>query len=128
MPLVKKTSNSSPNENAYTIEFANENARQELIGLPMSIRQKAFALLDRMKIFGPSLGMPHTRAMGDGLFEVRATGQEGIGRVLYCTQIGRMIVVLHCFVKKSQKTPKKELDIAITRKLEFENEQTSENI
>ena len=85
----------------------------------MSIRQKAFALLDRMKIFGPSLGMPHTRAMGDGLFEVRATGQEGIGR---------MIVVLHCFVKKSQKTPKKELDIAITRKLEFENEQTSENI
>lgn len=39
----------------------------------MSIRQKAFALLDRMKIFEPSLGMPHTRAMGDGLFEVRAT-------------------------------------------------------
>lgn len=64
MSLVKQTSNSSP----------NENARQELIGLPMSIRQKAFALLDRMKIFGPSLGMPHTRAMGDGLFEVRTTG------------------------------------------------------
>ncbi len=107
----------------YTIDFVNDNARQELLDLPMAIRQRAFALLDRMKIDGPNLGMPHTRAMGDGLFEVRAMGQEGIGRVMYCTQIGRRIVVLHCFVKKSQKTPTKDLEIALARKKELENEQ-----
>ena len=109
----------------FSIEFVNENARQELITLPMSIRQRAFALLDRMKIAGPNLGMPHTRPMGNGLFEIRATGKEGIGRVMYCTFIGRRIVVLHCFVKKTQKTPTKEIEIALARMGELKNEQSN---
>ena len=91
----------------------------------MAIRRRAFALLDRMKIDGPNLGMPHTRSMGDGLFEVRAKGQEGIGRVMYCMRIGRRVVVLHCFVKKSQKTPIRDLEIALSRKKELENEQAA---
>ena len=114
-----------PIDATFTIEFVNENARQELLELPMAIRQRAFALLDRMKIDGPNLGMPHTRSMGDGLFEVRAMGQEGVGRVMYCTRIGRRIVVLHCFVKKSQKTPAKDREIALNRKRELENEQAA---
>jgi len=65
--------------------------------------------------FGPNLGMPHTRAMGEGLFEVRVKGPEGIARVFYCTVVQRRIVMLHAFIKKSQKTPKRELDIAKRR-------------
>jgi phage-related protein len=65
--------------------------------------------------FGPDLGMPHTRAMGDRLFEVRAKAIEGIGRAFYCTLVGRRIVVLHGFVKKTDRTPFKELKIARER-------------
>ena len=53
--------------------------------------------------------------MGDGLFELRIKGQEGIARVFYCTQIGKRIIVLHSFVKKTQKTPIKELELARKR-------------
>ena len=109
-------------ETHFSIEFASENARQELLALPCSTRSRAFALLDRMRIDGPNLGMPHTRALRDGLFEVRAKGRDGIGRVIYCMQIGQKIVVLHCFVKKTQKTPIKEIQIALKRLKEMTND------
>jgi phage-related protein len=72
-------------------------------------------MLVRMAKHGPDLGTPHTRAMGDGLFEVRAKAGEGIGRAFYCTLVGRRIVVLHGFIKKTDKTPAKELKIAHDR-------------
>lgn len=59
--------------------------------------------------------MPHTRAMGGGLFELRIKAAEGIARVFYCTVVDRRIVVLHQFVKKTDKTPSKELEIARRR-------------
>ncbi len=65
--------------------------------------------------------MHHSKAMGGGLFELRPKGPEGIGRVFYCTQVGQMIVVLHSFVKKTQRTPNNELDIATRRLKEVKN-------
>ena len=59
--------------------------------------------------------MPHTRAMGGGLFELRIKAAEEIARVFYCTVVDRRIVVLHQFVKKTDKTPSKELEIARRR-------------
>jgi len=53
--------------------------------------------------------------MGGGLFEIRARGKEGIGRSLFCTAKDREIVILHSFIKKTQKTPKKELEMARKR-------------
>ena len=53
--------------------------------------------------------------MGGGLFELRIKAAEGIARVFYCTVVDRRIVVLHQFVKKSDKTPPKELEIARRR-------------
>ena len=78
-------------------------------------RARYLALLIRMTEFGPDIGMPHTRAMGDGLFEVRAKAVEGIGRAFYCTMVGKRIVILHGFIKKTDKTPAKELRIARER-------------
>jgi phage-related protein len=67
--------------------------------------------------------MPHTRALNNGLFEIRAKADEGIGRAFFCTMIGRRIVILHGFIKKTDKTPKRELDIARSRQKEvFNNE------
>lgn len=53
--------------------------------------------------------------MGGGLFELRIKAAEGIARVFYCTVVGRRIVFLHQFVKKSDKTPPRELQIARRR-------------
>jgi phage-related protein len=58
------------------------------------------------------------QVMGGGLFELRPRGPEGIARVMYCTKIGRRIVILHVFIKKTQKTPKRELEIARRRQRE----------
>ena len=68
-----------------------------------------------MVSIGPNLGEPHSKAFGNGLFELRLKGAEGIARVFYCTQIGRRIVMLHSFLKKSTKTPKRELETAESR-------------
>ncbi|WP_256663803.1 type II toxin-antitoxin system RelE/ParE family toxin [Pseudomonas sp. gcc21] len=57
----------------------------------------------------------HTKAMGNGLFELRAKAKEGIGRGFFCYMEGERIMVLHAFVKKDQKTPKKELELAKAR-------------
>ncbi len=68
-----------------------------------------------MAISGPNLGMPYTKAMGDGLFEIRVRGSEGIGRVFFCCLVGRQVIILHGFIKKTQATPPKELAIARKR-------------
>jgi len=51
----------------------------------------------------------------DGLYEIRAKGKEGIGRSIYCTLKGQEVVILHSFIKKTQKIPKKDLDLAKKR-------------
>ena len=77
-----------------------------------------------MEVYGPDLGMPHTRAMGGGLFELRLKATEGIARVLYCTMIGKRIMILHQFMKKTKKTPPKELGIARRRMKEVKDADT----
>lgn len=59
--------------------------------------------------------MPHSRAMKDGLFEMRCRGAEGIGPAFYCTQVGRELVILHSIIKKTQATPAKDLELARKR-------------
>ncbi|HYV07797.1 MAG TPA: type II toxin-antitoxin system RelE/ParE family toxin, partial [Blastocatellia bacterium] len=87
--------------------------------LPAGLVARFLRYAERMEVFGPDLGMPHTRAMGDGLFELRLKAAEGIGRVFYCTLIGKRIVFLHQFLKKTDKTPPKELKIARQRMKEL---------
>ena len=65
--------------------------------------------------------MPHTRAIGQGLFELRLKAADGIARVFYCTVIDRQIVMLHQFVKKTEKTPARELELARRRMKELKN-------
>ena len=73
-----------------------------------------------MLTVGPDLGMPHTRPLGKGLFELRLKSKEGIGRVFFCTRPDRRIMMLHSFVKKSAKTPAKELKTAQKRMKEVQ--------
>ncbi|MFA6290663.1 MAG: type II toxin-antitoxin system RelE/ParE family toxin [Victivallales bacterium] len=99
----------------WEITYYSARLQEEILNLPEGILARYIALADRMETYGPNLGMPHTRAMGGGLFEIRAKGKEGIGRIFYCAIVGNRIVMLHCFVKKTEKTPPKELDMARKR-------------
>ena len=99
----------------FEIAYYSDILQRDILRFPPGIRARYFLLTDRMEKFGPNLGMPHTRAMGNGLFELRLRAKEGIARVFFCTIVNRKIVMLHSFVKKSQQTPKRDLDIAIQR-------------
>jgi phage-related protein len=105
----------------YTIEFYSESVRLEIFSLPNRLATRFVALADRMMEAGANLGEPHTEAFGGGLFELRLKGAEGIARVFYCTMVGRRIVMLHSFVKKTQRTPPNERWIAETRLKEIKN-------
>ncbi len=96
--------------------------RLEIAALPMTLRVRYAMLTARMIEHGANLGEPHTEAFGGGLFELRLKGAEGIARVFYCTQVGRRIVMLHSFVKKTQKTPTSERRIAEARLKEIKHE------
>lgn len=100
---------------AWSIKYHTKAIESFVLSLPDGLLARYLRLTDMMLEFGPNLGMPHTRAMSDGLFELRIKGKEGIARVFYCTLIGQKIVMLHGFIKKSEKTPPKELRIARER-------------
>ncbi|MET3552069.1 MULTISPECIES: type II toxin-antitoxin system RelE/ParE family toxin [Burkholderia] len=107
--------------NSYEIQFFNARVETGVVTLPTTLLARFFALADRMEQYGPNLGEPHTQSMGNGLYEMRLKGAEGIARVFYCAIVARRIVMLHCFVKKTQKTPRKELEIARRRLKEVQD-------
>ena len=104
----------------WTITYYSEATRQQVASLPTGILASYLRLAAAMQAHGADLRMPHSRAMGNGLFELRPRGPEGIGRVFYCTQVGQRIVVLHSFVKKTRETPEAELRIARKRMKEVQ--------
>lgn len=105
----------------YTITYYSEVVQEDILALPDTLAARYVVLTRRMVALGPNLGEPHTKAMGDGLFELRLKGAEGIARVFFCTLIGKRIVMLHSFVKKSDKTPVAERTVALSRMKEVKN-------
>ena len=99
----------------WHIKYYNQKLEEEILNLPDGLLARYLRLTDLMCEFGANLGMPHTKALDGGLFELRVKGKEGIARVFFCTKIGKKIIMLNSFVKKSQKTPKNQLRIAKTR-------------
>ena len=106
----------------YEIRYYSEVVQDEIFDLPDTLAARYVVLTRRMVALGPNLGEPHTKAMKNGLFELRLKGAEGIARVFYCTQVGRRIVMLHSFVKKTNRTPARELDTAMSRLKEVKHE------
>ncbi|OGA22564.1 MAG: hypothetical protein A3I01_14635 [Betaproteobacteria bacterium RIFCSPLOWO2_02_FULL_65_24] len=105
----------------WKIEYYSENVQREILNLPAGLLARYIHLTDRMIDFGPNLGMPHTRPMDGGLFELRVRAAEGIARVFFFARTGQRILMLHQFVKKSPKTPPKEIKIARRRMKEMQN-------
>lgn len=106
---------------SYEITYYSGTVQETVLGLPPGVLADYLRIADLLEEFGPALRMPHSKAMGEGLFELRPRGREGIGRVFYCFLVGHKIVVVHSFVKKTQETPTKELKVARSRMLEVKN-------
>lgn len=103
----------------WKITFFNKKVEQETLSFPPGILANLLHILEMIEEYGPALGKPHTAALGEGLFEVRAKGKEGIGRSLFCALKNEEIVIVHSFIKKTQKTPKKDLKLARKRAKEL---------
>jgi phage-related protein len=106
---------------SWSVTFYSERVEAEILALPAGFLARFIRYAEKMEHYGPDLGMPHTKAMGDGVFELRLKAGEGIARVFYCTLVGKRIVMLHQFIKKTDRTPAKEMNIARMRKEEIEN-------
>ncbi|MFY2610814.1 hypothetical protein HMPREF3069_05115 [Achromobacter xylosoxidans] len=105
----------------YTVAYYNASVQANIEGWPAGISASYIRVVEQMVVSGPNLGLPYTRPFGDGLFEIRAKGEEGIGRAFFCSLVGRRIVILHGFIKKTQQTPQKELKLARKRLKEVLN-------
>jgi len=79
----------------WEIIYYSEDVRKIIEYWPIGIRAFYARLTERIKLYGPNLGMPFTRSMGEGLFEIRVKGKEGIGRAFFCTVVGNKIIILH---------------------------------
>ena len=71
----------------WSIEYYNSVVEESVLDLPDGLLARYLRLADLLLEFGPNLGMPHTKAIKDGLFELRIKSKEGIARVFYCTVI-----------------------------------------
>jgi len=105
----------------WQIVYFNDRVQKDVLSMPSGILADYLRLTEVMALYGTDLRMPHSRALGAGLFELRPKGPEGIGRVFYCTQVGRVIVILHSFIKKTQETPDADMRMARKRLKEVKN-------
>lgn len=108
----------------WQIKYYNENLEEEILSLPDGLLARYLRLTDLMLEFGANLGLPHTKSIESGLFELRVKSKEGIARIFFCLKVGKKIIMLHSFIKKSQKTPKKEIRIAKSRMKEVLKNET----
>ena len=99
----------------WSILFFSDRVQREIEEWPVGVYADFLRLTELLEDGGLDLRMPHSRAMKDGLFELRCKGPEGIGRAFYCTQVGRELVILHSIIKKTQATPAKDLELARKR-------------
>lgn len=95
----------------WKIKYYNKSVADDVDKLEKSVKARYLTIVDTMLEEGPNLGMPFTRAMGKGLFEIRAKGQAGIARGFFCMVSGNTFVILHVFVKKLKPLLKKNLKL-----------------
>ena len=106
---------------AYEIEYYHSRVLATIEAWPADVLADYAHLVELLMEHGPSLRLPHSRALGSGLFELRPRGRSGVGRAFYCFLVGKRVVIVHAFVKKTEQTPDKELALARKRVKEVQD-------
>jgi phage-related protein len=104
----------------WRVEILNDTVAAEIAALPADMQARFLRLSERVGQTGlESLGEPHVKHLEGKLWELRLTGRDGIARALYVTAIGRRVIVVRAFVKKTQRTPPAEIKLALRRAKEI---------
>ncbi|MDR0781452.1 MAG: type II toxin-antitoxin system RelE/ParE family toxin [Pseudomonadales bacterium] len=104
----------------YQIDYFHQRVLAEIESWPVDVLADYARLVELLAQHGPTLRLPHAKAFGAGLFELRPRGHSGIGRAFYCFLHRKRIIVVHAFIKKTQETPDKELKLARKRVKELQ--------
>ncbi len=106
---------------AWTVETLNHAVDRELEALPADMRARFVRIAQLVESVGlPNVGEPHVKHVSGGIWEIRLKGRSGIARALYVTVKPERVIVLRAFVKKTQKTPLRELRLARERAKELQ--------
>jgi phage-related protein len=101
---------------AWTVETLNETVDAELEALPEDMRARLSRIANLIEEVGLEHGAePHVKRLEGRLWEMRLSGRSGISRALYVTAAGRRVVIVRVFVKKTEKTPRREIELALAR-------------
>lgn len=87
----------------WILAYYNEEVMNDILNLPDRMLAKYQAIIEWMIESGPNIGLPHTRSLQQGLFEIRLKGKDGIARIFYCNLREKEVVMLHTFIKKHSK-------------------------
>jgi len=94
----------------------NKAVDKELEALDATFKAKFLHIAELLEKFGPeNVKEPYCKSLGNKLWEIRMKGKPGIARAVYAVAKGKKIIILHAFVKKTQKTPTKSINIALKR-------------
>jgi phage-related protein len=100
----------------WTVEFLDERARTELTTLPLDLRASFERIAGLIRVNGlEKMREPYVKHLEGRLWEIRMKGQSGIARAVYVTAVGKRVVIVHVFEKKTEKTPRRALEIARQR-------------
>ena len=100
----------------WAVEFVSRVAEAEVTALPLDMRAHFARLTDLFRDHGlTAMREPYAKHLSGKLWELRLKGRDGIARSIYVTASGQRVVVLRTFVKKTEKTPARELEIAWAR-------------
>jgi len=105
---------------SWTVETLSETVDKELESLPLDMRARFSRVVELIETFGLShVGSPHVKHLEGSLWEIRLTGKSGISRALYVTAKERRVIVVRVFIKKAQKTRRREIKLALERAKEI---------
>lgn len=105
---------------AWTVETLNDIVDAELEALPADMLARFHHISEMIQEFGLELVRePHVKHLRASLWEMRLKGRDGISRALYVTAVGRRVVVVRVFIKKTQRTPNREIELALNRAKEI---------
>jgi phage-related protein len=100
----------------WTVVYLNDDVRAEVEALAVDLRGKFQRIVELVRSKGlEQIREPYIKHLEDKLWEMRLIGRDNIARVIYVTASKRRVVVLHAFIKKSDKTPRRALAIARAR-------------
>lgn len=112
----------------YEKENGERPAEEFILSLNNNMQAKAFGQLRLLEREGRTLREPYSKYIKDGIFELRIKFASDISRIFYFFYVGDKAILTNGFIKKTQKTPLKEIEKALNYKKDFERRISNENI